>query len=99
MPAPMRCQATRPAARRRCQVGWDRATRTFRGAIVELTGKAQEVMRWDADWISATTIYEVEAPTISALARELQGYANLEPQVRRNLLLDVPPHLREQVNA
>ncbi len=43
-----------PATRRRCQVGWDRATHTFRGVILELTGKAEDITHWYADWNSAT---------------------------------------------
>jgi len=87
-----------PATRRRCQVGWDRATHTFRGVILELTGKAEDITRWYADWNSATAIFEVEAPTIPALVHELQRYADLGSGVRRELLRDVPPHLRDQVN-
>lgn len=87
-----------PAARRKCQVGWDRATRTFRGVVLELTGKAEDITRWYADWDSAMTVFEVEAPTIPALAHELQRYADLGPDVRRELLRDVPPHLRDRVN-
>lgn len=95
------CEATQPAqrrfgpaARRRCQVGWDQAAKTFRGAVIELRGSAEELTSWKADWTKASTIFAVEAPTIAALADELQRYAHLGPEVRR----DVPPSLRDQVN-
>lgn len=87
-----------PATRRRCRVGWDRATHTFRGVVLELTGKAEDIKRWYADWNRATAVYEVEAATIPALAHELQRYADLGPEIRRELLRDVPPHLRDHVN-